>query len=129
MGLIILFFVLYIAFGRYGNVTLGKATDRPEFNNFSWASMLFCAGIGSDILYWGVIEWAFYYQVPPNGAKGTWDVPLGTNRMGNLCVARLPIGVVKKQPIYKISQACRPVLKGQTDKFLGKLVDILFILD
>ena len=55
MGLIILFFVLYIAFGRYGNVTLGKATDRPEFNNFSWASMLFCAGIGSDILYWGVI--------------------------------------------------------------------------
>ena len=70
MGLIILFFVLYIAFGRYGNVTLGKATDRPEFNNFSWASMLFCAGIGSDILYWGVIEWAFYYQVPPNGAKG-----------------------------------------------------------
>ena len=43
---------------------------------------------------------------------------------------RLPIGYlvfVKKQPIYKISQACRPVLKGQTDKFLGKLVDILFI--
>lgn len=42
----------------------------------------------------------------------------------------LPIGYlvfVKKQPIYKISQACRPVLKGQTDKFLGKLVDILFI--
>lgn len=99
MGLIILFFVLYIAFGRYGNVTLGKATDRPEFNNFSWASMLFCAGIGSDILYWGVIEWAFYYQVPPNGAKGCqmstyicnaiWDVPLGTNRMGNLCVASI----------------------------------------
>ena len=50
--------------------------------------------------------------------------------MGNLCVAALPIGYlvfVKKQPIYKISQACRPVLKGQTDKFLGKLVDILFI--
>ena len=32
----------------------------------------------------------------------------------------LPIGYlvfVKKQPVYKISQACRPVLKGQTDKF------------
>lgn len=34
---------------------------------------------------------------------------------------------VKKQPIYKISQACRPILKGQTDKFIGKVVDILFI--
>ena len=53
MGLIILFFVLYIAFGRYGNVTLGKATDRPEFNNFSWASMLFCAVL-DRIFYIGV---------------------------------------------------------------------------
>ena len=131
MGLIILFFVLYIAFGRYGNVTLGKATDRPEFNNFSWASMLFCAGIGSDILYWGVIEWAFYYQVPPNGAKGMSDEALtyatqyGMFHWGPIAWAiyvlpKIPIGYlvfVKKQPIYKISQACRPVLKGQTDKF------------
>ncbi len=62
IGLATLIFVLYIAFGKYGNVTLGKATDKPEFNNFSWAAMLFCAGIASDILYWGIIEWAFYYQ-------------------------------------------------------------------
>lgn len=141
MGLAILFFVLYIAFGRYGNVTLGRASDKPEFNNFSWASMLFCAGIGSDILYWGVIEWAFYYQVPPNGAKGMTDEALtyatqyGMFHWGPIAWAiyvlpALPIGYlvfVKKQPVYKISQACRPVLKGQTDKFLGKVVDILFI--
>ena len=30
----------------------------------------------SDILYWGVIEWAFYYQVPPNGAKSMSDQAL-----------------------------------------------------
>ena len=141
IGLAVLAFVLYIAFGRYGNVTLGKASDKPEFNNFSWAAMLFCAGIGSDILYWGVIEWAFYYQVPPNGAKGMTDEALtyatqyGMFHWGPIAWAiyvlpALPIGYlvfVKKQPVYKISQACRPVLKGQTDKFLGKLVDILFI--
>ncbi|MDU2136263.1 MAG: BCCT family transporter, partial [Staphylococcus warneri] len=61
LGLAIFCFVLYIAFGKYGNVTLGRASDKPEFNTFTWAAMLFCAGIGSDILYWGVIEWAFYY--------------------------------------------------------------------
>jgi len=141
IGLAVLSFVLYIAFGRYGNVTLGKASDKPEFNNFSWAAMLFCAGIGSDILYWGVIEWAFYYQVPPNGTKGMTDEALtyatqyGMFHWGPIAWAiyvlpALPIGYlvfVKKQPVYKISQACRPVLKGQTDKFLGKLVDILFI--
>ncbi|CAM3132252.1 choline transporter [Staphylococcus argensis] len=141
LGLLILGFVLYIAFGKYGNVTLGKATDRPEFNNFSWAAMLFCAGIGSDILYWGVIEWEFYYQVPPNGAKGMTDEALsyattyGMFHWGPIAWAiyvlpALPIGYlvfVKKKPVYKISQACRPILKGQTDKLLGKIVDILFI--
>lgn len=141
LGLLILGFVLYIAFGKYGNVTLGKATDRPEFNNFSWAAMLFCAGIGSDILYWGVIEWAFYYQDPPNGAKGMTDEALsyattyGMFHWGPIAWAiyvlpALPIGYlvfVKKKPVYKISQACRPILKGQTDKLLGKIVDILFI--
>ncbi|MGK9045393.1 BCCT family transporter [Mammaliicoccus vitulinus] len=141
LGLIVFAFVLYIAFGKYGNVTLGKASDKPEFNNFSWISMLFCAGIGSDILYWGVIEWAFYYQVPPYGAKGMTDEALqyatmyGMFHWGPIAWAiyvlpALPIGYlvfVKKKPIYKISQACRPILKGQTDKFAGKVVDILFI--
>ncbi|HHM2346261.1 TPA: BCCT family transporter [Staphylococcus aureus] len=141
MGLAIFCFVMYIAFGKYGNVTLGKARDKPEFNTFTWAAMLFCAGIGSDILYWGVIEWAFYYQVPPNGAKSMSDEALqyatqyGMFHWGPIAWAiyvlpALPIGYlvfVKKQPVYKISQACRPILKGQTDKFVGKVVDILFI--
>ena len=141
LGLAIFCFVLYIAFGKYGNVTLGRASDKPEFNTFTWPAMLFCAGIGSDILYWGVIEWAFYYQVPPNGAKSMSDEALqyatqyGMFHWGPIAWAiyvlpALPIGYlvfVKKQPIYKISQACRPILKGQTDKFVGKLVDILFI--
>lgn len=141
LGLVVFGFVLYIAFGKYGKVTLGKASDKPEFNNFSWASMLFCAGIGSDILYWGVIEWAYYYQVPPYGAGGMTDEALeyatmyGMFHWGPIAWAiyvlpALPIGYlvfVKKKPIYKISHACRPILKGQTDKFLGKTVDILFI--
>ncbi|MCG3402184.1 BCCT family transporter [Staphylococcus massiliensis] len=141
LGLAIFCFVLYIAFGKYGNVTLGKASDKPEFGNFSWAAMLFCAGIGSDILYWGVIEWAYYYQDPPYGAKGMTDQALeyatmyGMFHWGPIAWAiyvlpALPIGYlvfVKKKPVYKISQACRPILKGQTDKLLGKIVDILFI--
>ncbi|MBU7217201.1 BCCT family transporter [Staphylococcus gallinarum] len=141
LGLVIFGFVLYIAFGKYGNVTLGKATDKPEFNNFSWASMLFCAGIGSDILYWGVIEWAYYYQVPPHDGKGMTDSALeyattyGMFHWGPIAwsiyvLPALPIGYlvfIKKKPIFKISQACRPILKGQTDKFLGKVVDIVFI--
>ncbi|MCS4485707.1 BCCT family transporter [Staphylococcus americanisciuri] len=141
LGLTIFCFVLYIAFGKYGSVTLGRASDRPEFSDFAWASMLFCAGIGSDILYWGVIEWAYYYQGPPQGAKPMSDAALNYATMYGMfhwgpiawsiyVLPALPIGYlvfVKKQPVFKISQACRPILKGQTDGFIGKLVDILFI--
>ena len=141
IGLAILIFVLYIAFGKYSNVTLGKATDKSEFNNFSWAAMLFCAGIASDILYWGIIEWAFYYQNPPHGGKGMTDSALNYATMYGmfhwgpiawatfvlpaLCIGYLLF--VKKKPIYKVSQTLRPILKGQTDGLVGKIVDIIFI--
>ncbi|MCS4485708.1 BCCT family transporter [Staphylococcus americanisciuri] len=141
LGVAIFCFVLYIAFGKYGSVTLGSATDRPEFSNFAWASMLFCAGIGSNILYWGIIEWAYYYQGPPQGVKPMSDAALNYATMYGMfhwgpiawsiyVLPALPIGYlvfVKKQPIFKISQACRPILKGYTDGFIGKLIDILFI--
>ncbi|MGX9669125.1 BCCT family transporter [Staphylococcus shinii] len=141
IGLVTLIFVLYIAFGKYGNVTLGKATDKPEFNNFSWAAMLFCAGIASDILYWGIIEWAFYYQDPPHGVNGMTDSALNYATMYGmfhwgpiawatfvlpaLCIGYLVF--VKNKPVYKISQTLRPILKGQTDGIVGKIVDIVFI--
>ena len=141
IGLATLIFVLYIAFGKYGNVTLGKATDKPEFNNFSWAAMLFCAGIASDILYWGVIEWAFYYQDPPHGGKGMTDSALNYATMygmfhwgpiawATFVLPALAIGYlvfIKKKPVYKISQTMSPILRGQTDGIIGKIVDILFI--
>ena len=141
IGLATLIFVLYIAFGKYGNVTLGEATDKPEFNNFSWAAMLFCAGIASDILYWGVIEWAFYYQDPPHGGKGLTDSALNYATMygmfhwgpiawATFVLPALAIGYlvfIKKKPVYKISQTMRPILRSQTDGIIGKIVDILFI--
>ena len=58
--------VLYIAFGPYGTIRLGDAD--PEFPTLSWVGMLFGAGIGSGMLYWSAIEWAYYVQAPPFGA-------------------------------------------------------------
>jgi choline-glycine betaine transporter len=46
-------FVLYIAFSRYGKLTLGKPGDKPEFGLFAWFAMLFQAGMGIGILFWG----------------------------------------------------------------------------
>ncbi|WP_227369644.1 BCCT family transporter [Halomonas sp. M20] len=51
---------LYIVLSRHGSVRLGADDSRPEFSNFSWFSMLFSAGIGIGILFFGVAEPIFY---------------------------------------------------------------------
>ncbi len=141
LGIGVLFFVLYIAFGKYGQVTLGEASDEPEFRTLSWAAMLFCAGIGSSILYWGVIEWVYYYQAPPfhlepeseeaiNYASAYGIFHWGPIAWAIYVLPALPIAYslyVKKTPILKISLACEPILGKYTTRWPGKIIDILFI--
>ncbi|GAB2721102.1 BCCT family transporter [Halomonas garicola] len=59
---------LYIVLSRHGSVRLGTDDSRPEFSNFSWFSMLFSAGIGIGILFFGVAEPIFYLD--DSGALG-----------------------------------------------------------
>lgn len=54
--------VLYLAFSKYGNIRLGAG--KPEYSTATWVFMFICAGMGSSTLYWGVMEWAYYYQTP-----------------------------------------------------------------
>lgn len=60
-----LFFSVWLIFSRYGNIRLGKDTDRPEFGYFSWFSMLFGAGIGIGILFWSIAEPIYHFQSNP----------------------------------------------------------------
>lgn len=60
-----LFFSVWLIFSRYGNIRLGKDTDRPEFGYFSWFSMLFGAGIGIGILFWSIAEPIDHFQSNP----------------------------------------------------------------
>ncbi|GAA3285198.1 choline BCCT transporter BetT [Nesterenkonia halobia] len=62
---IILVFVLIVAFSRVGNTKLGPDHAKPKFNLFTWASMLFAAGIGVDLMYFSVIGPAANYRVGP----------------------------------------------------------------
>jgi BCCT family betaine/carnitine transporter len=52
--------LLWFAFGRYGSVRFGGPDARPESWAFSWIGMLFCAGVGTPLLYWTTIEWVDY---------------------------------------------------------------------
>lgn len=62
-----LIFVVYLGLSRYGKVRLGKEGDEPEFSNFSWFAMMFQAGMGPAIIFWGVSEPLSHYVAPPFG--------------------------------------------------------------
>ena len=47
---------IWLALSRYGGIKLGKDDDEPEFSTVSWLSMLFAAGMGVGLLYWGTAE-------------------------------------------------------------------------
>ncbi|WP_371169334.1 BCCT family transporter [Aliiroseovarius sp. 2305UL8-7] len=60
-----LFFSIWLLFSRFGHVKLGKDDDEPDFSTFSWIAMLFSAGLGSGLIYWGVAEPMFHIQGNP----------------------------------------------------------------
>ncbi len=60
MGLVL--FCLIMMFSRFGSIRLGDDDSRPEFSNFSWFAMLFSAGVGIGILFFGVAEPVFYFD-------------------------------------------------------------------
>lgn len=83
-GLFIL--LAWLAFGRFGKIKLGEG--RPEFTTFSWGAMLFCAGMGTSIMFWSVLEPIYYYMDPPFGLESSgndaadWAVTYGLFHWG-----------------------------------------------
>jgi glycine betaine transporter len=70
LGLVVLAMVL--AFSRYGDLKLGGEDDEPEFSIGAWFAMLFAAGMGIGLVFWGVAEPVSHYGAPPPGiAPGT----------------------------------------------------------
>lgn len=53
---VLLLVSIWLAFSPYGKIKLGKDDDQPEFSTVSWLTMLFAAGMGVGLLYWGAAE-------------------------------------------------------------------------
>ncbi len=67
----VLVFVVFLGLSRFGAVKLGPEHSRPEFSTMAWASMLFAAGIGTDLMFFAVYEPVTQYLTPPTGAGET----------------------------------------------------------
>ena len=132
--------VLYIGFSRYGSVRLGA--DDPEFPTLSWVGMLFAAGIGSGMLYWSAIEWAYYVQAPPFGAEPfspaayDWAATYGLHHWGFVawafyCLPTMAIAYpfyVRKVPRLKYSNSAEYWLRGKEASWPARLMDSFFMV-
>ncbi len=65
---VVVVFVLVVAFRRTGNTKIGPDHSQPRFGLFTWGAMLFAAGIGVDLMFFGISGPATNYLTPPEGA-------------------------------------------------------------
>ncbi len=133
--------LVYLASSRFGSIRLGDQ-PRPDFATFSWAAMLFCGGIGTSVLYWGTIEWAYYYQSPPMGLEPQssdalqWALayPIfhwGFTGWALYCLPAVAVAYayhVRGVRSLTLSAACEPVIGRWAHRFPGRLIDITYMI-
>ncbi|WP_033196871.1 BCCT family transporter [Agromyces italicus] len=64
-------FSLFVGFSRFGDIRLGRDDDQPEFSLLSWFALLFAAGMGIGLVFYGVSEPLSHYVSPRPGVEGT----------------------------------------------------------
>lgn len=70
---VILLTVLYLGFSRYGNIRLGPDHALPDYSLLTWLSMLFAAGMGIGLMFFGVAEPVMHYLAPPTADPQTTE--------------------------------------------------------
>ena len=135
------FFMMWLAFSRYGRIRLGRAEDEPEFSKFNWIAMLFCAGIGISIVNWAFVEPLYFLNTPPlghvansvDGAEWAAMYPMfhwGFVPWALYLLPSIPIAYalfVRQENVVRLSHACRGVLGNAVDGNLGRAIDLIVI--
>ncbi len=67
-------FCLFVGFSKYGDIRLGKDDDEPEFSLGAWFSLLFAAGMGIGLVFYGVSEPLSHFVSPRPGVTGSPEV-------------------------------------------------------
>jgi len=138
MGLFAFGASMYIAFSRFGQIRLGKETDKPQYGAFAWGSMVFTSTMAADILFFSLHEWALYAAEPRIAALGDMQVwaptfplfhwgPIAWSFYIVLAASFAFMLHVRKRTKQKFSEACRPLLGDKVDGPLGKTIDLVAI--
>ncbi len=137
VGLLVM--AVTLIFSRYGDIPLGKDGEKPEFPLVTWFAMLFCAGMGIGLVFWGVAEPTAHYYDPPRGVGETpeaaslalqysffhWGLhPWGIYTMVAMCLAYFQF---RKGKPGLFSASCEPIFGERMQGSMGQAIDIIAV--
>ena len=129
-------FSLWLAFSKFGQIPLGKDGEQPEFRTVSWIAMMFSAGMGIGLMFFGVAEPLAHYVTPPPGSSGGIGTAMATTMFhwslhpwAMYAVVGLSIayGSYRKGRKQLFSSAFIPLLGRRAEGPIGKFIDVLAI--
>ncbi|MEP9413198.1 BCCT family transporter [Gordonia sp. VNQ95] len=130
-------FAVYLALSKYGRIPLGRDGEAPEYRTISWIAMMFSAGMGIGLMFFGSYEPLFHYvSAPPEmsaedvrTAMATTMFHWGFHPWAMYAVVGLAIayGTYRCGRNQLISSVFSPILGSRAHGPIGKVIDILAI--
>lgn len=138
---IFVIFAIILAFSKYGDIKLGSDDSKPEYSTTSWFGMLFGAGMGIGLVFWGVAEPISHFVSPAPGIEsGTLQAAnfamkssfmhWGFHPWANYSIIGLALAYFqfRKNKPGLISSIFIPLLgEERVNGPIGKLIDILAV--
>ena len=137
-GLLLL--AVYLGCSRYGQIRLGRDDERPEFTTGAWFAMLFSAGMGIGLVFWGVAEPVAHFTDPPVAQAGTDEAARDALRytffhwglhpwaVYSVLGLALAYARFRRGDSGLVSAALRPVLGARADGVVGTAVDVVAVV-
>nr|WP_221433158.1 dephospho-CoA kinase [Micrococcus endophyticus] len=133
---------LILAVSRYGRVRLGDDDASPEYSGLAWFGMMFAAGVGAVLMFWGIAEPMTHYALPPlEGTEPYSDQAavqalnianfhFGLHMWAILVVPGLCFGyfTYKRNLPPRVSSAFQPLLGDRIHGPIGKTIDVIAIV-
>lgn len=135
------FFSVWIGFSRFGGIRLGKDDEEPEFSITSWFSLLFAAGMGIGLVFYGVSEPLSHFASPRPGVTGT-PIELAQSALSQTFLhwgvhawsIYVVVGLALSYAIHRrgrpvsIRWALEPLLGSRVRGGWGNLIDVLALV-
>ena len=130
-------FALYLAISKYGKIPLGRDGEKPEYRTISWIAMMFSAGMGIGLMFFGAAEpLAHYVDAPPGTESEDVGVAMATTMFHwgfHPWAMYAVVGLAIAYSTYRcgrgqlVSAVFAPLLGHRANGWGGKFIDILAI--